>query len=140
MYAEISEQPLDAARIVSLAGDDRSGAVVTFTGIVRNHDAGHAVIAIDYSAHPQADLILRKLVTQYGAREGVHGVAAVHRTGHVTVGEIAMVVSVSAEHRRQAFDAACDLVDSVNATLPVWKCQWLADSSHEWTGLSRKTL
>lgn len=135
MYSCITDRPLSVAGIAARVGDDRSGAVVTFTGVVRNHDAGQPVTAIDYSAHPQAGSILAGLVEQYARRDGVHGVAAAHRVGHLEVGDLAMVIAVSAEHRGEAFAAASGLVDAVKAGVPVWKCQWLADGSHEWSGL-----
>lgn len=135
MHAHISGEPLSVDDIAAQVADDRCGAVVTFTGVVRNHDAGNAVAAIDYSAHPQAERLLSGLVEDASARPGVHRVAAVHRVGHLEVGDLAMVVAVSAEHRGQAFAAASDLVDAVKARVPVWKCQWLADGSHQWTGL-----
>ena len=50
MHAKISDEPLNVAKVVSLVSDDRSGAVVTFTGVVRNHDGGQSITAIDYSA------------------------------------------------------------------------------------------
>ncbi len=136
MHAKISDEPLNVAKVVSLVSDDRSGAVVTFTGVVRNHDGGQSITAIDYSAHPHATQILADLVEQCATRDGVHGVAAEHRIGHVEVGGTAMVVAVSADHRGQAFEAACEFVDAVKESLPVWKCQWLTDGSHEWAGLT----
>jgi molybdopterin synthase catalytic subunit len=135
VYARITEEPLSVADVAARVGDDRSGAVVTFTGVVRNHDDGQPVTAIDYSAHPQAEAILAGLVEECAQRDGVHGAAAAHRVGHLEVGDLAMVVAVSAEHRGEAFAAASDLVDAVKAGVPVWKCQWLADGSHEWSGL-----
>lgn len=139
MHATISDQPLDSNRVAMMVSDDRSGAVVTFTGVVRDHDANRAVAAIDYSAHPSADRILHTLVAQCCVREGVHGAAAEHRVGHVGIGEVAMVVAVSAEHRGQAFAATSDLVDAIKANVPIWKCQWFTDGSHEWTGLPEST-
>ncbi|NKN51992.1 molybdenum cofactor biosynthesis protein MoaE, partial [Clostridioides difficile] len=62
MHAKISDKPLNVAKVVSLVSDDRSGAVVTFTGVVRNHVGGQSVTALDYSAHPHATPILANLV------------------------------------------------------------------------------
>ena len=62
-------------------------------------------------------------------------IAAVHRTGSLRVGEPALVVAVAARHRRAAFDAASDVVDTVKARLPVWKHQMFTDGSDEWVGL-----
>lgn len=140
MYSQITEEPIVVDDVAARVGDCRSGAVVTFTGVVRNHDAGAAVTSIDYSAHPQAAGLLAGLVERFSACGGVHGAAAVHRVGHLEVGDIAMVAAVSAEHRRQAFEAASGLVDAVKAEVPIWKCQWLADGTHEWSGLPEGAL
>lgn len=131
----IVETPLDLEQIIAQLTDVRCGGVVTFCGVVRNHDAGRDVTAIDYCAHPSAEAQLRDLAEQATLRHGVHTVAAWHRVGHIVVGETAMVVVVAAEHRSQAFTAAQALVDEIKATVPVWKCQILADGSRSWTGL-----
>lgn len=140
MYSRILEEALSVQEVAGRVGDDRSGAVVTFTGVVRNHDSGKAVTAIEYSAHPRAERLLAELVERCSACDGVHGVAVAHRVGRLEVGEVAMVVAVSAEHRRQAFETASGLVDAVKAGVPIWKCQWLADGSHEWSGLPEGEL
>ena len=57
MHAKISDKPLNVAKVVSLVSDDRSGAVVTFTGVVLVHDGGQSVTAFVYSANPQATQI-----------------------------------------------------------------------------------
>ncbi|MBE6476701.1 MAG: molybdenum cofactor biosynthesis protein MoaE [Propionibacteriaceae bacterium] len=132
----ITAEVLDPAALCARVGDDRAGAVASFVGVVRNHDAGSPVTAIDYSAHPAAGRILDGICRRIGEREGVHAVAAWHRTGRLVVGDAALVVAVAAEHRGQAFTAAGDLVDLVKAELPAWKCQWLPDGSHVWSGIA----
>ncbi|SES03320.1 molybdopterin synthase catalytic subunit [Propionibacterium cyclohexanicum] len=131
----IAHDPLDVAQICASAQDARCGAVVSFVGVVRNHDAGQRIVAIDYSAHPQAPVILQELAESAVHARGVHRVEAWHRVGHLMVGEAAMVVVVAAEHRAEAFATTSALVDSVKLRLPVWKSQTLEDGSHVWTGL-----
>lgn len=135
VHSGVVPEPLDAAKLYACAADERCGAVVSFVGVVRNHDAGLPVTAVDYSAHPQAASILRELAESALRTPGVHRVEAWHRVGHLEVGETAMVVVVAAEHRAEAFGATSALVDSVKLRLPVWKSQTLQDGSHVWTGL-----
>lgn len=131
----IKDAPLDPESIERAVDDPRCGAVVRFEGVVRNHDAGDDVTGIDYSAHPLAEGILAEIAAGIASRDSVHAVEAHHRVGHLDVGDVAMVVVVSAEHRAEAFAAASDLVDEVKARLPVWKKQFLADGTHAWSGL-----
>ncbi|WP_316671153.1 molybdenum cofactor biosynthesis protein MoaE [uncultured Propionibacterium sp.] len=131
----VTAEALDPGALCARVGDDRAGAVAGFVGVVRDHDAGVPVTAIDYSAHPAAASILDGICRRIGAREGVHAVGAWHRTGRLAVGDVAMVVAVAAEHRGQAFGAAADLVDLVKTELPAWKRQWLPDGSHVWSGI-----
>lgn len=133
--AEVSAQPLDAAGLTALTDDDRAGAVVTFTGVVRNHDLGQPVDAIDYTSHPQADRIIAEIADDLAGREGVHAICLVHRIGHLEVGDLALVAVVAAEHRSQAFTTTADLVDEVKRRLPIWKKQLFSDGHSEWTGL-----
>jgi molybdopterin synthase catalytic subunit len=62
-------------------------------------------------------------------------IAVVHRVGHLEVGDIAVVVGVSAEHRGEAFDVCRELIDEFKATVPIWKHQKFADGADEWVGL-----
>ncbi len=111
-----------------------AGAVVTFTGLVRDHDEGRAVAALDYSAHPSATEQLRAVASEAACFDGVHAVAAVHRTGPMRIGDVAVALAVAAEHRGQAFIACRYLIDELKARVPIWKHQIFADGSAEWVG------
>lgn len=129
----VTAADIDADALLAAVSDDRAGAVVTFAGVVRNHDHGRAVTGIEYVGHPSADEVMRAVVGEFSAREGVHAVAAQHRIGMLGIGGVALYVAVAASHRRQAFDTASDLVDRVKEVLPIWKKQFLADGTHEWS-------
>lgn len=131
----ITTDVLDAEAISAQVANDLSGAVVTFLGVVRNHDAGKSITSIDYTAHPKAAEILQHCVERRLHDDGVHAISAWHRIGRLQVGDAAMVVAVAAEHRGQAFDTTSRLVDAIKAELPVWKCQYLPDGSHSWSGI-----
>lgn len=133
---EISPEPFNEAEIVAATTDDKAGAVITFNGVVRNHDQGRDVESIEYSSHEIAQEILREIAEEIASREGVHAVSAVHRVGHVRVGQTAMVVVVAASHRSMAFSATSDFVDEIKARVPVWKKQNFPDGNHEWTGIA----
>ena len=131
----ITDEPLDTGALIDSARRDTCGAVAFFIGVVRNHDGGESVDAIEYSSHPSSQQILRDIVMEFKDRPGVHRIVAWHRVGHLEIGEDAMVVAVAAEHRAQAFRAVEAIVEEVKAKLPIWKKQELTDGSHNWSGL-----
>ena len=130
----ISAQPLDAAAVEAAVISRENGALVTFRGIVRDHDHGLAVTALEYQAHPEASRFLDEACAAVAAQTGLP-VAATHRTGLLHVGDTAMVVAVAAPHRAEAFAACEKLVDLIKQTVPIWKRQYLADGATEWVGL-----
>ncbi|HQI66642.1 MAG TPA: molybdenum cofactor biosynthesis protein MoaE, partial [Rhodoglobus sp.] len=111
-----------------------NGALVTFRGVVRDHDHGLAVSALDYQAHPDAEGFLVDCCRQVSEATGLR-VAAAHRVGALVIGDVALVASVAAPHRAEAFAACEQLVDLIKLTVPIWKRQHLADGATEWVGL-----
>ncbi|KQR11697.1 molybdenum cofactor biosynthesis protein MoaE [Cellulomonas sp. Leaf334] len=137
MIARVVEQALDLQFHVEHVNDPRAGAVATFVGLVRDHDPSveGRVVGLDYTAHPDAQAVLERLASAAAASEDVIGIAVSHRTGHLAVGEAAIVAAVSTAHRAEAFDVCRALVETVKAELPVWKREVLEDGSHVWVGL-----
>jgi molybdopterin synthase catalytic subunit len=131
--AAISAEPLDPSAVDRAVAGPEHGAVVLFTGVVRNHDGGHAVSALEYSAHPDAERFLRACCDHIADTTGLP-VAAVHRVGSLVVGDLAIVVAVAAAHRAEAFAACADLVDRIKHEVPIWKRQHFADGLSEWVG------
>lgn len=131
----ITDEPLDTGALIDSARRDTCGAVASFVGVVRNHDGGESVDAIEYSSHPSSQQILRDIAVEFKDRPGVHRIVAWHRVGRLGIGEDAMVVAVAAEHRAQAFRTVEAIVEDVKAKLPIWKKQELTDGSHNWSGL-----
>jgi molybdopterin synthase catalytic subunit len=133
MRAEVTPAPLDMAEHAKLVGDDAAGAVVTFAGVVRDHDGGRAVRELEYSAHPSAAEVLIAVATEVAKRaDQVRGLAVSHRIGRLDVGDVALACAVSADHRREAFVVCAELVDELKHRLPIWKRQLFADGTTEW--------
>jgi molybdopterin synthase catalytic subunit len=131
--AAVGDEPLDVDEHARLVEHDAAGAVVTFAGVVRDHDGGRSVSGLEYSAHPTAGSIVREVAADVAARTpGVRAIAVSHRVGPLAIGEVALACAVAAEHRREAFTVCAELVDEVKARLPVWKHQVFADGSDEW--------
>mgnify|MGYP000977714651 FL=1 len=131
--AGVTTEDIDTDALLAAVSDDRAGAVVSFSGVVRNHDHGKAVTGIEYVGHPSADDVMREVLAEFADREGVHAIAAQHRIGHLGIGGVALYVAVAASHRAQAFGCASAFVDRVKEKLPIWKKQFLVDGTHEWS-------
>jgi molybdopterin synthase catalytic subunit len=137
VVAGISDRAISAQELHdSVVGPGR-GAVVTFDGVVRDHDTPGrgAVTLLDYEAHPAAASVIERVAADVAAGSGAAAVAVLHRVGPLVVGDCALAVAVAAAHRGDAFATAAELVDAVKADLPVWKHQHFADGSDEWVGL-----
>ena len=130
----LRDTPLSAEEVLAAVEDDGAGGVVSFTGVVRDSDGGRAVTGLEYVAHPDAEVALRRVAEQVVADVPVLAVAAVHRTGTLAVGDLAVVVAASAAHRGEAFEAARRLIDDLKAQVPIWKRQVFAEGDEEWVG------
>jgi molybdopterin synthase catalytic subunit len=135
LRAAVGEDPLDVAEHAALVEHAAAGAVVTFAGVVRDHDGGRGVLALDYTAHPTAEKVVARVAAEVAARAtGVRAIAVSHRVGRLVVGDVALACAVAADHRQQAFVTCAELVDEVKRQLPVWKHQSFADGTDEWVG------
>lgn len=133
-FATISGAPIDRAALETFVLSASDGALVVFEGVIRDHDHGAAVTALDYSAHPDAEGFLASVCRSVADSSGLF-VAAAHRIGSLVVGDVALVAAVAAPHRAAAFETCALLVDRIKAEVPIWKRQHLADGVTEWVGL-----
>ncbi len=134
--AAISAEPLDLDAHLRAVDDPRMGAVTTFVGRVRDHDpdAATAVVALEYSAHPDAAAALARLATAAIGSSGAL-VAVSHRVGTLQVGDAAVVIAVASAHRAEAFEVCRTLIETIKTDLPVWKKQVESDGTATWLGL-----
>jgi len=130
--ALVTEAKLDAHALAAQIKNNQSGAVVIFSGDVRDNDHGRAVQALTYEIHPSAQAIIEEITARIATKHDLVSAIAVHRYGAIPIGESAFVVVVSAKHRKAAFAACDELVDVVKAELPIWKYQVFADGTDEW--------
>lgn len=132
--ARVSETPITLEECSDAVAAATAGAVVTFAGVVRDHDEGRGVTALSYTAHPDASSFLRAAAERIAAAHPEVAVAVTHRVGDLAVGDLALCAAVSSAHRAEAFAACAALVDDVKATVPIWKEQSFDDGSTEWVG------
>jgi molybdopterin synthase catalytic subunit len=132
VLARVVDEPLSVARHEDAVADKRAGAVVSFAGVVRDHDSGRSVTELEYVGHPTAEDVLSELAAEFAVRPEVHAVAVSHRIGLLAVGDVALACAVSTSHRAAAFAVCAELVDEVKKRLPIWKRQVFTDGEEEW--------
>lgn len=129
---ELRSGALDPAEVLAAVDDPSAGGVNLFVGVVRDHDGGESVDHLDYTAHPSARERLREVAQGVAEEFEAVALAAVHRTGRLEIGDVAVLVAASAAHRGQAYDASRAFIDRLKANVPVWKHQVFADGREEW--------
>lgn len=133
-FARVTEGPIGLENCSSAVSADDAGAVVTFSGIVRDHDNGRGVVRLDYEAHPSAPDVIAGVAAAVAAEFPGVAIAIEHRVGILVVGDLALACAVSSAHRAEAFAACAHLVDEVKRQVPIWKQQHFADGTSEWVG------
>ncbi|MFJ5697672.1 molybdenum cofactor biosynthesis protein MoaE [Arthrobacter sp. NPDC093139] len=139
VHAVLSAEPISVDEAIAAVESDTAGAVVSFSGVVRNHDGGKAVERLNYSAHPTAHQVLAdvvaELVAEHSSDTGTPvRIWAAHRVGSLEIGDPALVCAVAAAHRGQAFAVCSELVDRIKDRVPIWKEQFFTDGTVEWVG------
>jgi len=136
VHTEITREPLSTAAAHGYASDPRAGAVVVFSGTVRNHAEGREVAGLTYEAYEeQAGTHLASLAADLVERwPSLRAVWMVHRLGALAIGEPSVVVAVSADHRADAFAAARHGIDTLKETVPIWKQEHWTDGGTHWPG------
>jgi len=118
----ITRSPIDVASILREVGDRSAGGTVVFIGTVRDRSDGRRVDELEYEVYRKmAEKRVRAIESEVMERWPVKKVRAVHRYGRLAVGEVSVVVAVSSEHRKEAFEACRYAIDKMKTTLPLWK-------------------
>ncbi|TCU83566.1 molybdopterin synthase subunit MoaE [Curtobacterium sp. PhB25] len=132
VLADVVDRGITVDEVSAVVATDQDGAVVTFAGVVRDHDGGKGVTALDYERHPSAgDVIAEVARTVADAHPDVR-IAVLHRVGSLGIGDVALAAAVASSHRAQAFAACGELVDLVKERVPIWKHQRFTDGTDEW--------
>lgn len=133
MSFRISADPLAPAELQRTLVDERAGACVTFEGWVRNRNEGQPVLSLEYEAYGAlAEKEGARIVAEAREKFSILGAACVHRTGHLQLGDLAIWVAVTAEHRAAAFDACRYILDETKARVPIWKKEHYASGTTAW--------
>jgi MoaE-MoaD fusion protein len=122
VHVRLTDAQLDARALEQRVRTDADGAMCTFTGVVRDNAEGRAVERMEYEAYAgMAEAEMRRVGEEALRRTGATAIAIEHRTGSLGIGEASVVVSVSAAHRQEAFEACRWAMDTLKAEVPIWK-------------------
>jgi MoaE-MoaD fusion protein len=127
----ISDRPLEEADAVARVKGPGMGGIVTFVGAVRDHARGRSIRHLEYEVYPEmAVREMDKIAAQAAQRWPGVRVAIGHRSGHLEVGDVAVVVAAAAPHRAEAFEACRFAIDTLKQTVPIWKKEVAADGEY----------
>lgn len=131
----LSDGPLSLDEVVRAVSGEDAGAVVTFTGAVRNQTRGRRVLKLEYEAYEaMAVRVLEQIASDVAARWPGSRLGIVHRTGALLPGELAVVIAAASPHRAAAFEACRHAIEALKQDVPIWKKEHFEDGE-VWVGL-----
>ena len=124
----LSESPLSVETCEAFVQAPDAGGTVVFIGTVRNRTQAKTVVRLEFEAYaPMAISEMQKIAAQALERFAVRKIAIHHRTGVLDIGDIPVVIAVSAAHRAAAFEACQYCIDTLKQTVPIWKKEVFED-------------
>jgi molybdopterin synthase catalytic subunit len=126
----LSAAVLDERAVAASLDVGPAGGIVTFVGRVRANSKGREVVTLQYEAYPEmAEAVFARIGDEARAKFDVTDVVIHHRVGSLAVGEVSVVIAVSAPHRGPAFDACRYTIDRLKAIAPIWKKEHSPDGA-----------
>ncbi|MFC1870082.1 molybdenum cofactor biosynthesis protein MoaE [Chloroflexota bacterium] len=127
---EITEKPISPERVIDKAGNDSSGCVVTYIGLIRGYSQDRPVLSVEYQdLKGNAKSTLQEIAKEAERRWQIENIAISHRIGKLRVGEINLVVAVASAHRSEGFAACQYAIDQFKQRLPTKKMETYQDGS-----------
>ena len=129
----LTRETIDLGPLFAAVADPTCGAQAVFLGTVRNHHAGRAVAAIDYSAYVvMAERALERIMAELEASAPGLRMALWHRVGRLAVGEASIAIVAASPRRDAALDAVRIALERVKTEVPIWKRELYADGEAAW--------
>lgn len=129
---QLTHEPLDRAALIEAVSHPGVGGIVVFEGVVRDNARGKQVRYLEYEVYEEmARQQIREIIATAEQRWGVERVAVAHRFGRLEIGEASVIIVVATPHRAEAFDACRYIIDTLKATVPIWKKE-VATTGEEW--------
>jgi len=130
---QVSQNPISSDEILAQLADPAVGGIATFVGVVRGLTGDKKTLYLEYEAYPEmAEQTLAQVGGEVQERwPEIRQVIVVHRVGRLEIGDTAIVIALSASHRRPLFDALHYAIDRIKTIVPIWKKEHWADGA-EW--------
>lgn len=132
-HVNITSNVLKVEELTRLVTEASAGAISVFLGTTRDNFEEKKVVRLEYEAYePMAEQQLLKVCHDIRSKWDVHHIAIVHRIGVVPVSEASVIVAISSTHRRESLEAVQYAIDTLKATVPIWKKEVYDDGSKSW--------
>jgi molybdopterin synthase catalytic subunit len=136
VFVDLRVAPVSVDEAIARVSHPGAGGVCVFLGVVRDFNEGRAVAGLEYEAYaPMAIAEMKRIADEIAAEIAGVRLAAVHRSGALAVGDVAVVCAASAPHRDEAYRACRALIDRIKARVPIWKREHGPGGVH-WVGWS----
>ena len=127
----ITEKPIDLNDVLLHSKDDSAGATTLFLGSVRDHNEGQNVSGIHYEAYKEmSQSVLLDIESEVLRKWNIKKFIAIHRIGELEIGDASVAVSISTEHRKDAFEACRYAIDAIKTRVPIWKKEKTETGQH----------
>lgn len=129
----LTKDKIDSNAQAESMHDLGAGALVSFEGRVRNNNDGKEVLWLEYEVFEELALAEgNRIVEELIGNCGLIGAKAIHRSGSLQLGDVAVWVGVLAAHRAEAFDGCRRIIDELKHRLPIWKKEFYVDGTSVW--------
>ena len=130
----ITDKKIATDALLSEVGSASTGALNIFVGTTRNQSHDRSVVSLEYEAYlPMALKKMEEIERDARGLWPIQNVLVVHRVGKVEIGEASVLIAVSAAHRDEAFKACRYIIDRLKDRVPIWKKEFFADGTSEWS-------
>ncbi|KAM5193137.1 molybdopterin synthase catalytic subunit isoform 1-T1 [Mantella aurantiaca] len=133
-FVRVSPEKLSADEVSQLVVSPSCGAVSLFIGTTRNSFEGKNVVCLEYEAYvPMAEIEIKKILSEVRQKwPAVKHIAVHHRLGVVPVTEASVAIAVSSPHRNDSLDAVKYCINTLKATVPIWKKEMYEEAGYTW--------
>jgi molybdopterin synthase catalytic subunit len=139
MMIQVADVALSIDACVANVAGPECGGICIFLGTVRDNFEGHATDHLEYEAYAEmAEETIQAIAGEARGRWPIARVAVQHRTGTLQIGEVSVIVAVSAPHRAEAFEACRYVIDELKERAPIWKKE-VGESGEIWVGAPTAT-
>ena len=127
---ELQQDPIDVNACITRVMSPSCGGIDVFIGTVRNVTKGISVTHLEFEAYEAMAISeMKKIAEQALVKWPLEKIVICHRIGRLNIGEVPVVIAVSAAHRDAAFDACRFIIDTLKLTVPIWKKEFFSDGA-----------